>query len=175
MTGHPPADNLKGLILLPHTSTRPPRRARLRTAWLGATALVAGGLALGVGSPGEAVDDETRETRSPATTIAAVPPTYERDLASKLDASRSYATIKHLVEDIGPRVNGTPAERRGAEYLRDVLEPFGYQVELQWWGPVSTKRTADIVTAAVTRRTGGDPPGRAEVADGRLAVRRLHR
>ncbi len=119
-------------------------RARRTAAGVGAAALAVAGLVVGTqplaqGSTAEQVTSQA----APSTT----PLTYERDLTTQLDASRSYATIEHLVEEIGPRLNGTPAERRGAAYLRDLLEPYGYEVSLQSWGPVSTKRTADIVTA----------------------------
>ncbi len=120
-------------------------RARRATAGWSVAALAVAGLV--VGTQPLAQGSASSATPTAATAVADVPLTYERDLTTQLDASRSYATVKYLVEDIGPRLNGTPAERRGAEYLRDVLEPYGYEVELQSWGPVSDKRTADIVTA----------------------------
>lgn len=125
-------------------------RARRTTAGMGVAALAVAGLVVGTQPLAQgSVADEVSSQAAPSTT----PLTYERDLTSQLDGNRSYATVKHLVEQIGPRLNGTPAERRGAQYLRDVLEPYGYEVSLQSWGPVSTKRTADIVT------TGAPLPG----------------
>ncbi|MBC2933902.1 M28 family peptidase [Nocardioides sp. zg-1228] len=127
------------------TTFRATTRARRATAGLGAAALAVAGLVAGTQSVAQG--DTPAQDATPVAAAAATPPTYERDLTEQLDGSRAYATVKHLVEQIGPRVNGTPAERRGAAYLRDVLEPYGYEVELQSWGPVSTKRTADVVTA----------------------------
>ncbi len=128
--------------------------ARRATAGLGVAGLAIASLVLGTQPLAQGSVAEQVPVRAAPAAAAAVPLTYERDLTTQLDASRSYATVKHLVEEIGPRLNGTPAERRGAQYLRDVLEPYGYEVELQSWGPVSTKRTADIVTAG-TALPGG--------------------
>lgn len=127
------------------------RRCKHGVAWVGVSALLTAGLSVSLGPSTQA------QPPAPATEVTAaavdVLPSYERTLTTQLDASKSYATVKHLVEEIGPRLNGTPAERKAAEYLRDLLEPYGYRVAVQSWGPVSTKRTADIVS------TGAPLPG----------------
>ena len=50
---------------------------------------------------------------------------------ARFDPARAFAHVEALAVDIGSRPAGTAAEREGARYLRDRLQAFGYEVELQ--------------------------------------------
>jgi hypothetical protein len=77
---------------------------------------------------------------------AAPPLNYDQEVLSKFNAANSVETIRHLAVDIGPRLNGTPQERQGAEYLAGVLQSYGFETTLQSWGPVSTKNVAKVTS-----------------------------
>ena len=117
-----------------------------------------------------------------AVTTAAVAPgkDYSADVIGQFDSMNSYAHIEHLAVGIGPRLNGTPQEREGAEYIGSVLRSYGFQVTLQSWGPVSTKRVAKVTSPNATlpggpnwqfsastsgRFTGDGAPVQAQVVD----------
>ena len=129
------------VIRSPRLAARPGRRSRI--AGVAALTIVGATAAAGALSPVQA--EPTASTSAPAAADAVVvKPSYERELSTQLDAANSYATVKHLVETIGPRYNGTPQEKQGATYLAQKLRPYGFEVEVQEWGPVSTRRAADL-------------------------------
>ena len=119
------------------------RRRVAGVAGIAALTVIGASAASGALSP---VQAETSTSALPPAAAAevVVKPSYERELSSQLDATNSYATVKHLVETIGPRYNGTPQERQGASYLAEKLKPYGFEVQVQEWGPVSTRRAADL-------------------------------
>ncbi|MCH7522318.1 MAG: M20/M25/M40 family metallo-hydrolase [Chloroflexi bacterium] len=47
------------------------------------------------------------------------------------DPARAFAHVEALALDIGPRPAGSDAEDKAARYLRDQLQAFGYEIELQ--------------------------------------------
>jgi Zn-dependent M28 family amino/carboxypeptidase len=111
---------------------------------------------------------------------AAVLTDYDTEIDSQFDSSRSVEHIRQLAEGIGPRLNGTPQERQGAEYIGGVLESYGFDVTYQSWGPVSTKRVAKVTSSDATlpggpnwqlsasvngRFTGDDAPVVGQVVD----------
>lgn len=93
------------------------------------------------------VDDQTLE----------VLPGYDAWVTDQMDAGNSYDTIEHLVEEIGPRLNGTRQEREAAEYLGQQLESYGFTAEIQEWGPVSSKNVADIEAVGGLEELPGNP------------------
>jgi aminopeptidase YwaD len=63
-------------------------------------------------------------TNSPSPTTSPTPsPVFDEKLALE--------HVRQLAEVIGVRAPGTEGERQGAEYIRDQLQSFGYQAELQ--------------------------------------------
>ncbi|WP_066947076.1 PxKF domain-containing protein [Microtetraspora fusca] len=71
---------------------------------------------------------------------------YDREIVDQFDSANSVSHIRHLAVDIGPRLNGTPQEREGAEYIGGILKSYGFDVTLQSWGPVSTKSVAKVTS-----------------------------
>src|SRR5688572_27002076 len=52
--------------------------------------------------------------------------------AEQFSEPRARAVVEHLSEDIGIRLNGTPAHRRAAEFLASELRKIpGFEVEIQ--------------------------------------------
>ena len=47
------------------------------------------------------------------------------------DPARAFAHVEALAQEIGPRAAGSDAEDKAARYLRDQLQGFGYEVEIQ--------------------------------------------
>src|SRR5690348_9526840 len=90
-------------------------RPQLRTAapWVGLAALVLGGLGLcvwAVEPPGPRTDERP----------------------DQFSERRARAVVDHLSEDIGVRLNGTPAHRRAADFLAAQLRGIpGLEVEIQ--------------------------------------------
>ena len=109
------------------------RRRVAGVAGIAALTVIGASAASGALSP---VQAETSTSALPPAAAAevVVKPSYEREGSrAKLDATNSYATVKHLVETIGPRYNGTPQERQGASYLAEKLKPYGFEVQVQEW------------------------------------------
>ncbi len=175
---------------------------RRRIAGLAALTFIGATAASGALSPVQAEPSSSPPAQAAAADVD-VQPSYERELSTQLDAANSYATVKHLVETIGPRYNGTPQEKQGAAYLANKLRPYGFEVEVQEWGPVSTRRAADLsatvgtlpgnpkwqlattpravmtgstaVTAAVFNAGDGQDPAAFTGATGRIVVVTLPR
>ena len=71
-------------------------------------------------------------TPLPSLTATAAPsPTGSPLGPADFDPARAFAHVEALSDDIGPRPAGSDAEREAAEYLRDELTSYGYEVELQ--------------------------------------------
>ncbi|MGW4662691.1 PxKF domain-containing protein [Streptosporangium sandarakinum] len=71
---------------------------------------------------------------------------YDQEIVDRFDSANSVDHIRRLAVNIGPRLNGTPQEREGAEYIGGVLKSYGFDVTLQSWGPVSTKSVAKVTS-----------------------------
>ncbi|MGI5486302.1 PxKF domain-containing protein [Microtetraspora malaysiensis] len=82
---------------------------------------------------------------APAATSASLTG-YDREIVDQFDSANSVSHIRHLAVDIGPRLNGTPQEREGAEYIGGLLKSYGFEVTYQQWGPVSTKQVAKVTS-----------------------------
>jgi len=67
-------------------------------------------------------------TRSPTPRPTATP-TATPDLT--FGSARALEHVRVLSEDIGIRAAGTAQELQAAEYIRDLLAPYGYEVDLQ--------------------------------------------
>jgi hypothetical protein len=93
-------------------------------------------------------------TASPPSAAATPLASYDKEIVSKFDSANSYEHVRHLAEDIGPRVNGTPQELLAAEYIGSVLTSYGFEAKIGHWGPVSTKRVA-TVTSPNAKLPGG--------------------
>ncbi|WP_030105802.1 M28 family metallopeptidase [Actinoalloteichus caeruleus] len=68
----------------------------------------------------------------------------DKAIAARVDARRALEHIRHLSEDIGPRIGGTESEHRAANYAARVFEDLGYQVTQQPFA-VADKYLADVV------------------------------
>ncbi len=114
-------------------------------ALLAGTAAGAGGVAAPLATPPPitlaglptAVDD---------TAAAELLPDYDTELTGQLESAHAMETIEHLVEGIGPRVYGTPAELEAAEYLAEILTDLGFEAEIQEWGTAPTRRVAKVTS-----------------------------
>ncbi|MFD1502812.1 M28 family peptidase, partial [Streptosporangium lutulentum] len=74
-------------------------------------------------------------------------PDYDSEIVGRFHSANSVDHIRRLAVDIGPRLNGTPQEREGAEYIGGILKSYGFEVTLQSWGPVSTKHVAKVTSS----------------------------
>ncbi|MFJ2031831.1 PxKF domain-containing protein [Streptosporangium sp. NPDC087985] len=103
------------------------------------SAAAGGAQAQGPSGPGLTAD-------APVVTSALLPD-YDSEIVAKFDSANSVEHIRHLAVDIGPRLNGTPQEREGAEYIGGILKSYGFEVTYQEWGPVSTKQVAKVTSS----------------------------
>ncbi|HLR79645.1 MAG TPA: M20/M25/M40 family metallo-hydrolase [Bacillota bacterium] len=56
---------------------------------------------------------------------------FDRKITARFDSERSMQHIEHLSEELGPRVTGTEAEKQAAQYIKDELERYGYEVQTE--------------------------------------------
>jgi Zn-dependent M28 family amino/carboxypeptidase len=88
------------------------------------------------------------------TAWAAPPQNYDQEAVGKLNAANSVETVRHLAVDIGPRRSATPEERAGAEYLKGVLEGYGFTVRLIDVPFTGTRNTAKVTSPNATLPNG---------------------
>ncbi|MFD6565125.1 M28 family peptidase [Micromonospora profundi] len=55
----------------------------------------------------------------------------DRKIIAQASAVRALKHLRVLSEDIGPRIGGTPSERRAADYIAKELGRLGYRVKLE--------------------------------------------
>ena len=80
------------------------------------------------------------------TAVADPPLSYDQEAVSKLNAANSVQTVRNLVEGIGPRRSATPEERAAGEYLKGVLESYGFTVRLIDVPFTGTRNTAKLTS-----------------------------
>ena len=56
---------------------------------------------------------------------------FDQKVINRISADRMYEDVYHLTETIGPRVAGTPAEKETADFIKERLLSYGYDVEIQ--------------------------------------------
>ncbi|MFG6119879.1 DUF4910 domain-containing protein [Thalassobacillus sp. B23F22_16] len=56
---------------------------------------------------------------------------FDQKVIKRFQAERSIEHIAYLSEEIGPRVTGTEAEQEAADYIKNLLNSYGYEVEEQ--------------------------------------------
>jgi hypothetical protein len=79
-----------------------------------------------------------------AGTAAAAPPlNYDADIVSQYNSANSVQTIRHLAVDIGPRRSGTPQELEGAQYLKSILDSYGFQTQIYAF-PIQTNPNVNV-------------------------------
>src|SRR5262245_31047816 len=88
------------------------------------------------------------------TAWAAPPQNYDQEAVGKLNAANSVETVRHLAVDIGPRRSATPEERAGGEYLKGVLEGYGFTVRLIDVPFTGTRNTAKVTSPNATLPNG---------------------
>jgi len=81
---------------------------------------------------GDSTPDPTPAPPTAAPTATPQPSPTPDPLADlEPDGDRILEHVRVLSEEIGPRVAGSAQERRAVDYLRRVLESYGYEVEAQ--------------------------------------------
>lgn len=135
-------------------SWRGSRRLALSGTAIGA--LLAGTMLAGAGATAAPLPNPPPSTVSTTTTTALATadeaaaadllPGYSETATDQLESALAMETIEELVEGIGPRVMGTPAEREAAEYLADLLTDLGFEAEVQEWGTAPTRRVATVTS-----------------------------
>ncbi len=121
-----------------------PRRLRRLTVVGGlAAALTLGTVSAAVG--GVQAQESSGAGLTAAATSAPLKD-YDHEIVDRFDSANSVNHIRQLAVNIGPRLNGTPQEREGAEYIGGILKSYGFDVTLQSWGPVSTKNVAKVTS-----------------------------
>ncbi|GII63235.1 hypothetical protein Skr01_33200 [Sphaerisporangium krabiense] len=121
----------------------PPRLRRLTVVGGLAAALAFGTVSAAIGGVQE---QEPSATGPAATATSALLKDYDAEIVDRFDSANSVDHIRHLAVTIGPRLNGTPQEREGAQYIGGILKSYGFDVTLQSWGPVSTKNVAKVTS-----------------------------
>ncbi|MCP2262537.1 Zn-dependent amino- or carboxypeptidase, M28 family [Streptoalloteichus tenebrarius] len=97
---------------------------------------------------------------------AANPPSLgvgDRAVTARVSARRALEHIRHLSETIGPRIGGTPSERRAADYLARELRDLRYDVKLQPF-PVADKHLADVLGDGIRWQSAASPDGALDVS-----------
>ncbi|MEV7009343.1 PxKF domain-containing protein [Streptosporangium sp. NPDC051022] len=130
------------------SSLRRPRRFERLTVIGGLAAAMSLGTvsAAAGGVQAQALSGSSLTAEAPAATNVPLPD-YDSEIVGRFDSANSVNHIRHLAVNIGPRLNGTPQEREGAEYIGGILKSYGFEVTLQQWGPVSTKRVAKVTSS----------------------------
>ncbi|MCP3802236.1 M28 family peptidase [Allokutzneria sp. A3M-2-11 16] len=99
---------------------------------------------------------------------AQLPPSLaigDRAVVARASARRAMEHLQVLSNEIGPRIGGTPSERRAADYIAGVLRRLRYDVTLQPF-PVADKHLADISVVGDRGpkwQTGAAPQGKLDV------------
>lgn len=93
---------------------------------------------------------------------------YDRQIVSGLSSDRALEHLQVLSERIGPRIGGTPSEKRAADYIAGQLDKFGYRTRLEPF-PVADKFLAQITDVRgmlpddLCWQAGAAPGGRLDV------------
>jgi aminopeptidase YwaD len=91
---------------------------------------------LAVAACGGESPSKATPTAVPSAAAATFAPTPTADAigTTAVDGQRAYDHVKKLSVDIGPRVAGTPSEITARDYIRSMLESYGYDVSVQDFG-----------------------------------------
>ncbi|SDD77745.1 Zn-dependent amino-or carboxypeptidase, M28 family [Bhargavaea beijingensis] len=98
------------------------KKSRFAALTLSASLLLSGVVMMPADFGGQA----TAEAAKPGN-----PAAFDQKIISRIDAERIYSDVRYLSETIGPRVAGTAEEREAASLIRERLESYGYQIEVQ--------------------------------------------
>lgn len=98
------------------------KKSRFAALTLSASLLLSGVVMMPADFGGQA----TAEAAKPGN-----PAAFDQKVISRIDAERIYSDVHYLSETIGPRVAGTAEEREAAALIRERLESYGYDIEVQ--------------------------------------------
>lgn len=56
---------------------------------------------------------------------------YDQKIIARVSSERIFEDVRYLSETIGPRVTGTKEEQQAAEFIKERLQSYGYEVETQ--------------------------------------------
>ncbi|MDI3522324.1 MAG: aminopeptidase YwaD [Bacillota bacterium] len=76
---------------------------------------------------------------------------YDKKVVSRVDGERIVDHVRALSEEIGPRYAGTPEEEAAAEYIRDVMAGYGYDVTVDHFS-IGYEYFVKVVELAPTAR-----------------------
>ncbi|WP_040226170.1 M28 family peptidase [Bhargavaea cecembensis] len=103
----------------------------------------------------------------PATAEAAKPgnpAAFDKKVTARIDERRIYEDVRRLSVDIGPRVAGTEEERVAAGMIRERLQSYGYEIDVQEFaipdtmvGHLSTSG-GEEVTVSIPSGSASTPP-----------------
>lgn len=101
------------------------------------------------------------------TTVLAAPgqseAAHDQKVIAPISEKRMYADVYHLSETIGPRVTGTEEEREAASFIRNRLQSYGYEVEVQEFR-IPDKMIGHLQTSAGDEVLINIPAGSASTA-----------
>lgn len=86
----------------------------------------------------------------PATVLAAPGKSgaaHDQKVIAPISQKRMYEDVYHLVETIGPRVTGTKEEREAANFIKNRLQSYGYEIEVQEFS-IPDKKIGHLQTSA---------------------------
>jgi hypothetical protein len=127
---------------------------RIAPVALAAALLATGCSGADLGIPQDPLVTTLTATPRPSTTTATPDPTVTPESARRFEARRAMRTVRHLADEIGPRLATGPAFREAAAYVDDRLVAEGYSVRRQsfpvpagdsWGVPVEAGRSSNVV------------------------------
>ncbi|MDZ5474081.1 M20/M25/M40 family metallo-hydrolase [Bacillus sp. 31A1R] len=83
---------------------------------------------------------------------------FDQKVIARVNADQIFEDLRYLADTIGPRVAGTEGEQKAADFIREKLQSYGYQVETQEFSipnmGVGHLHTSDGKEVAVTIPSG---------------------
>ncbi|KZE37463.1 aminopeptidase [Bhargavaea cecembensis] len=131
------------------------KKSRFAALTLSASLLLSGVVMMPADFGGQA----TAEAAKPGN-----PAAFDQKVISRIDAERIYSDVHHLSETIGPRVAGTAEEREAASLIRERLESYGYEIEVQEFSIPDTM-TGHLATSNGDEVEASFPSGAAETPE----------
>ncbi|KAB2331146.1 DUF4910 domain-containing protein [Cytobacillus depressus] len=89
---------------------------------------------------------------------------FDQKVIARVSAERVYEDVYYLSETIGPRVTGTEGEQRAAEFIKERLLSYGYEVKIQEFS-IPDKMTGYLVTSDQNEVMVSIPAGSSDTTE----------
>ncbi|QED46534.1 M20/M25/M40 family metallo-hydrolase [Cytobacillus dafuensis] len=98
---------------------------------------------------------------------------FDQKVIARVSAERMYEDVRFLSETIGPRVTGTEGEQRAAEFIKERLLSYGYEVKTQEFS-VPDKMIGHLMTSDKNEVMVSIPAGSANTQEGGITAELYH-